>query len=214
MAITATNSGGSTYEPIPAGTYLARCYSMIQIGTVEEEFAGVKKWVNKVRITWELPTELKVFNPDKGEQPQAISKEFSLSMHEKSTLRAFLTSWRGKGFTEEEARAFDVTKLLGVPCMISIIHEPGKSDPTRTYDKISSISSVMKGVEMPLQINKNFEFTLQDFDQMKFDSLPDFIKQKIQKSKEYQSLMAPQVRHMEEQPQSQINKEEEDQLLF
>ena len=84
------------------------------------------KQVNKVRITWELPTELKVFNPDKGEQPQAISKEFTLSMHEKSSLRAFLTSWRGKGFTEDEAKAFDVTKLLGVPCMLSIVHEPGK----------------------------------------------------------------------------------------
>jgi hypothetical protein len=198
MAITATNSGGSSYEPIPAGTYLARCYSMVQIGTVEEEFQGIKKFVNKVRITWELPTEMKVFNPEKGEQPQAISKEFTLSMHEKSSLRAFLTSWRGKGFTDEEARSFDVTKLLGVPCMLSIIHEPGKADPSKTYDKIASVSTVMKGVVMPDQINKNFEFTLENFDKDKFDSLPDFLKQKIQKSKEYQTMVSPEIKHFDE----------------
>jgi hypothetical protein len=198
MAITATNSGGSSYEPIPAGTYLARCYSMVQIGTIKEEFQGLEKQVNKVRITWELPTEMKVFNPEKGEQPQAISKEFTLSMHEKSSLRAFLTSWRGKGFTEDEAKAFDVTKLLGVPCMLSIVHEPGKKDPSRIYDKIASVSTVMKGVIMPPQINPSFEFTLENFDQAKFDFLPDFLKDKIRQSKEYKTMISPEIRHMEE----------------
>jgi hypothetical protein len=201
MAITATNSGGSNYELIPAGTYLARCYSMVQIGTVEEEFQGLKKMVNKVRITWELPTELKVFNPEKGEQPQAISKEFTLSMHEKSSLRAFLTSWRGKGFSEEEAKAFDITKLLGVPCMLSIVHEPGKKDPSKTYDKIASVSTLMKGVTMPDQINKSFEFTLEKFELEKFDLLPDFLKDKIRQSREYKNMISPEIRHMEETQQ-------------
>jgi hypothetical protein len=218
MAITATNSGGSSYEPIPAGTYLARCYSMVQIGTVKEEFQGLEKQVNKVRITWELPTELKVFNPEKGEQPQAISKEFTLSMHEKSSLRAFLTSWRGKGFTEDEAKEFDVTKLLGVPCMLSIVHEPGKKDPSRIYDKIASVSTVMKGVIMPPQINPSFEFTLENFDQNKFDFLPDFLKDKIRQSKEYKTMISPEIRHMEEIKNKIENfgpaAQEEDEMLF
>jgi hypothetical protein len=141
---------------------------------------------------------MKVFNPEKGEQPQAISKEFTLSMHEKSSLRAFLTSWRGKGFTEDEAKAFDVTKLLGVPCMLSIVHEPGKKDPSRIYDKIASVSTVMKGVIMPPQINPSFEFTLENFDQNKFDFLPDFLKDKIRQSKEYKTMISPEIRHMEE----------------
>jgi hypothetical protein len=214
MAITATSSGSTTHEPIPAGTYLARCYSMVQIGTIEDEFQGQKKLMNKVRITWELPTEMKVFNPEKGEQPQAISKEFTLSMHEKSTLRAFLTAWRGKGFTEEEARKFDVTKLLGVPCMLSIIHEPGKKDPSKIYDKIAGVSTVMKGVEMPPQINPSFEFTLEVFDQDKFDKLPDFLKEKIRKSKEYQDLITPEVRHMEEVQKKVDSFEEPEELPF
>lgn len=196
MAITATSSGSSNYEPIPAGSYAARCYSMVQIGTIEDDYQGQKKKVNKVRITWELPTEMKVFNPEKGEQPQSISREFSLSMHEKSTLRAFLTAWRGKGFTEEEAKSFDITKLLGVPCMLSVVHEPGKTDPTRMFDKISSCSAVPKLMTVPPQINPTFEFTLETFDQKKFDSLPDFLKDKIRKSDEYKRLTQPHNHEM------------------
>ena len=120
MPITATNEGGGNYAPLEAGTYPARCYSMVHIGTIQEEFQGEKKTMNKVRISWELPTELKEFKQGEGEKPYVLSKEFTLSLHEKSSLRAFLKSWRGKDFTEEEAKSFDVTKLLGVTCMLSL----------------------------------------------------------------------------------------------
>ena len=58
MAIIATSNGGTSYEPIPSGSYPARCYSMIHLGTIEENILGTVKKLNKVRITWELPTEL------------------------------------------------------------------------------------------------------------------------------------------------------------
>ena len=125
MAINATNSG-TQRELIPAGNYIARCYQMIEIGTVEEIIIGEKKTLRKVRIGWELPDELRVFNPEKGEQPCVISQEFTLSMNEKANLRKMLASWRGKDFTEDEARCFDISKLLGVPCMLNIIHKPSK----------------------------------------------------------------------------------------
>jgi len=69
MKIIASNTGGTTYEPVPAGTYIARCFSMVHIGTVMETFQGESKLQNKVRLTWELPLELKVFNEERGEQP-------------------------------------------------------------------------------------------------------------------------------------------------
>ena len=108
MAIIATSNGGTSHEPIPSGSYPARCYSMIHLGTIEENILGTVKKLNKVRITWELPTELKVFKEENGEQPHVISKEFTLSLHEKATLRNFLKNWRGKDFTEDEAKAFDI----------------------------------------------------------------------------------------------------------
>jgi hypothetical protein len=95
MSITATtNSTKKNFEPIEAGSYPARCYSMIEMGTNEETYQGAAKMVNKVRITWELPTEMQVFKEERGPEPRVISKEFSLSMHEKANLRGFLESWR------------------------------------------------------------------------------------------------------------------------
>lgn len=190
MPITATNNG-TVRELIPAGNYIARCYQMIEIGTVTEFVINKSVTLKKVRIGWELPTELKVFDPAKGEQPLAISKEYTLSMNEKSNLRKDLKSWRGRDFTEEEARAFDITKLLGAPCMLNIIHKNSMSDPTRVYDQIAGITAVPKGITVPKAINKPFVLSYDEFDEVKFNSLPDFIKLKMQSSAEFQALKNP-----------------------
>lgn len=185
--IIATSAGGSNYEPIPAGTYVARCYSMIHMGTVKESYMGEEKFVNKVRLTFELPTELKVFKEENGEQPQVISKEFTLSLGEKSNLRAFLNSWRGKALTEEECKSFDIAVLAGKACTLSIIHKTSKVSG-KTYAEIASIGGVMKGMNVPDLINPQIVFSVSNFDQVAFDSFPDFIKEKIASSQEYQAL--------------------------
>jgi len=164
---------------------------MIEIGTVDEIILGEKKTLHKVRIGWELPTELRVFKEEYGEQPLVIDKEYTLSMNEKSALRAALKSWRGKDFTEDEAKAFDITKLIGVPCMLNIIHKPSKKDPNKHYEEIAGITPMPKGVTCPEAINPVFVLSYDDFDYVKFDSLPDFIKDKMKGSVEYQKMQAP-----------------------
>lgn len=189
MAIIAKNSG-TPRELIPAGNYVARCYQMLHIGTVMENFKGENKLQNKVRIGWELPNETKVFKEEKGEQPLVISKEYSLSMNEKANLRKMLASWRGKDFSEDEAKSFDITKLIGVPCMLNIIHKPS-SDGTKTYEEIGSISPMPKGMSCPVQVNDNRVLQYDSFDYGVFDSLPDFIKDKIKSSQEYAAMQTP-----------------------
>lgn len=184
MAIIATSNGGTSYEPIPSGSYPARCYSMIHLGTIEENILGTVKKLNKVRITWELPTELKVFKEENGEQPHVISKEFTLSLHEKATLRNFLKNWRGKDFTEDEAKAFDIEKLVGAPCMLNITHKKSK-DGSKTYAEIGSVSTLPKGLACPPQINESFIWTYENFDATKFGQLPDYLKNKMVNSDEY-----------------------------
>ena len=164
---------------------------MIHIGTVQENVMGDMKTMNKVRIGWELPTELRVFNEEKGEQPLVISEEFTLSMHEKSNLRKVLASWRGKDFSEGEAKCFDITKLIGAPCMLNIIHRPSKSNPSNIFAKIGSVSPVPKGLGVPAQINPTFVLEYDTFSWDKFNTLPDFIKTKMQGSLEYAALTQP-----------------------
>ena len=75
---------------------------MIDIGTIPTEYQGEKKMRALIRLKFELPTVTKVFNPDKGEQPFVIERQFTKSLHEKSALRPFLDNWRGKALTDEE----------------------------------------------------------------------------------------------------------------
>jgi hypothetical protein len=194
--IVAETSQKSSFELVPAGNHIARCYSMIEIGTVEEEFQGEKKTLKKVRITWELPLETKVFKPENGEQPYSISKEYTLSMHEKANLRRDLESWRGKGFSETEAVRFDITKLLGVPCMLNVIHKVSKSG--NDFAAISSITPLAKGTSCPDQVNKSFEFGYAEFSQAKFDSLPEWLRDKMKVTPEYKK--ATQASETKEEP--------------
>jgi hypothetical protein len=193
--ITATNNGGGNFEPVPAGTFAARCFEMIQIGTIKEVIQGKEKMLNKVRVSWELPTEAKVFKEGDPAKPQVISKEFTLSMNEKATLRKFLAAWRGKDFTEDESKAFDITVLLGKSCLLSIIHKTSSSGST--YADIASVSMVPKGMTVPDQINDTSVLSYDNWDWDKFNSLPDFIKNKITSSVEYRTINAPETAHLD-----------------
>ncbi len=187
MAINATTNSAPR-ELIEAGLHMARCYKMVQVGTVRELFKGEYKTMQKIRIGWELPELLKVFKEGTGPQPRVFEQEFTLSMGEKANLRKILTSWRGRAFTEEEAKCFDVTKLIGVPCLLNITHKPSKSDPTKIYEDISGITPLMKGQKCPPQVNPSFILSFDEWDENKFNSLPDFVKDKIKTSLEYQAM--------------------------
>jgi len=190
MPIIAT-SNNTPRELIPAGNYVAICYEMIQIGTVTETINGDVKQLHKVRIGWEFPNDKKVFSEEKGEQPLVFSEEYTLSMGEKSNLRRMLESWRGQGFSPDEAKSFDITKLIGKSCMVNIIHVPKKNDPSKSYAKISSVSKIPNGFTAPPQILPTSILSYDAFDWDKFNALPDFIKDKMKNSLEFAALVTP-----------------------
>lgn len=169
-------------EQLTPGTYIARCIGMIHIGTVEYDWQGQKAQSNKVRITFELPTETKVFKEGDEPKPFVISAEYSLSFGKKAKLRPILEAWRGKAFTEEEMDNFDVSKLVGVPAFISILENE------KGYSEIATISKLPKGTECPPQINPSQVLDYENWNQDLFDKLPDFIKNKMITTPEYQAM--------------------------
>jgi len=185
MAILAENNG-SNYEPMASGNYVARCYSMIEVGTVTDEFEGKKKVSKKVRLSFEFPTEQKVFKEENGMQPFVLSKTYTLSMHEKASLRKDLESWRGKSFTEEEAKSFDITVLIGKTCMINVIHKESRSGGLKAY--ISTISTMPKGLECPKQILDSQVLSYDNFNRDLFEKMPDFVKDEMKSTPEYKAL--------------------------
>lgn len=185
MAIKA--AAGQQRELIPAGNYVATCYSMIQIGTIDNTFKGVTKKTPKIRLGWELNDELKVFKEGEQPKPWVIEKEYSLYMTDKSNLRKDLESWRGATWSDKEAEDFDITKLVGAPCMLNIIHHT--ADSGKVYEKISGITSLPKSVPTPKPFNPKRVLEFENWNQELFESLPEFIRDSIKSSLEYQAMM-------------------------
>lgn len=182
-------SASASFEnKIPdSGTYPARCIQVIDLWTQPTNYMGVEKKQRKVRITFELPTELEIFNPEKGEQPYILSKNYTLSLSDTSGLRIDLESWRWQKFTSEELEWFDIHNILGKECSLGVIHKKS-DDGKKTFANISSVGKAMKGMITPEAINPLVYFTIEDFDQSIYDSLPEFLRTKISESKEFKAI--------------------------
>jgi hypothetical protein len=181
IELTAPIGVNSQSKLAPAGTHVAICYQIIDLGTCEQggQFPGKKR---KIQFLFELPNEKTVFSEDKGEQPFYCRNVYTLSMHEKSTLRKDVQGWLGKNLTDSEAKTFNIFKLLGQPCMISLVHvDKGGS----TYANINSISKLPKGLTVPECYNPQLAFSPIQPDMNAFNKLPTFIQDKIRQSDEW-----------------------------
>ena len=56
MSLWAKETGGAVIEPIPAGTYTAVCYAVVDLGTHTNPVFN--KDAHKVLIQWEVPDVL------------------------------------------------------------------------------------------------------------------------------------------------------------
>jgi len=135
---------GPTFKPAPAGAHAAVCCDVIDLGEIKVEYKGKAKVQHKIRIVWQIE-ELR----DDG-NPFTVNKRYTLSLHEKSTLRKDLESWRGRAFTEQELQGFDIEVLLSVPAMINVIHQARDGS---AYANITSIMRLPKSMEAPKVIN-------------------------------------------------------------
>lgn len=178
MAIVA-NSSGKTNNPVIAGVHVVTCVRVVDLGTQFSPMFGNSQ--HKIMITWEVPDDT-IIVEDK-EMPKLISKEYTLSLGEKATLRSHLESWRGKKFTDEELNGFDLMNVLSVPCQIQVLHND------KGYANISSIMAMPKGMTPPEQIHESIYFDMSTDECLPLlDKLPDWVKDKVKASPEYQAL--------------------------
>jgi hypothetical protein len=133
MAIIAKESS-SNYIPAPPGTHAAVCVDVVDLGMMENKFKpGTQQ--HKIKIVWQIGED----QPDGN--PFLVRQRYTLSLHEKATLRRDLESWRGRVFSAEELQGFDIEVLIGVRCMISVIQ-----DATGQYANVQAIMKLPKGM--------------------------------------------------------------------
>ena len=181
----------SNLPPVPEGVYQAVCYALYDLGTQFSEKWG--KSAHQCLVVWELPEARIDVERDgvKIDLPRAVSKKYTMSLNEKASLRKDLQSWRGKNFTTEELEGFDITKLLGVNCMIQIIHN--KKD-NKVFANIASITPLYKGLEKLVAENPVRYFSLMDMNEIP-DGTPKWISELIEGSAEWQGRFPSEEGH-------------------
>lgn len=191
MGFTATAGSQSAFRRVPPGVWVARCIHAIDLGTQKVEFQGDVKLQHKILLSWEVFGEDEYGVPltvdvDGKEMPLTISSRYTLSLNAKAKLRADLEAWRGKKFTEEELKSFDVSKLLGAFCMLNVV-ESKSADGTKTYANISSITPMPRGMPKPEGKHPLVVFDLDAPDMKAFDDFYPKLQDTIKASVEWQA---------------------------
>lgn len=193
MIVTGSNTERRQFQIAPAGTHLARLYRIIDLGTQMREYEGKVTMNRKGKFFFELHGEDADGKPllTSDGKPLIQSREYTISLNEKANLRRDLEAWRGKSFTEQELKGFQLKTLLGHFCMVNISHRQ-KGDLTYADLKgISSVPAIYKKAGLPEGVNSTMLFDLNAFDAAMFESLSENIKEVIKKSPEYRALEQP-----------------------
>ena len=112
MPIIARDSGRQ-FEPAPEGVHVGICVDVIDKGLQPTPW-GEKK---KVEIRWQIDELM-----EDGERFLVV-RWFTNSLNERAALRQLLETWRGKHYTDEEAKAgVDLERLIGQPALLTIVH--------------------------------------------------------------------------------------------
>lgn len=190
MGFIAKESGGRDFKPVPPGAYVARCYQVIDLGTQTSDGQFGVKSAHKIRLSWELFGEDEDGTPltiiiDNKAMPMTVSKNYTVSLHEKASLRRDLVAWRGRNFTDEEARAFDVSKLLGAYALINVTNSVGGNG--KTYANVAGLSPLPKPLQAtkPAGVHALAQFDLDKPDMALFDSLPPWLQEQIKAAPEF-----------------------------
>lgn len=133
MSIIAKENKGE-FSTAPEGLWMAVCCDVVDLGIVPSQYGEA----HRVQIRWQLDD----IDP-KSQKPYLVMRGFRLSLHEKSSLRPMLESWRGKKFSAEDLEGFDLERLIGVNCQIQLIHN--LSGNGKTYANVQAVVPAAKG---------------------------------------------------------------------
>ena len=199
MGFIAKDNGGGDFKRVPPGVYIGRCYSLIDLGTQLTSGQYGEKLQHKIKLSWELFGEDEAgqsltINVDGKEMPLTISKNYTMSLHEKAGLRKDLAAWRGRDFTEDEAKAFDVSKLVGAYCMLNCTTSETNG---KTYTNVAGITPLPGALKnsKPAPVHADVLFNMDDPDMKLFETFYDKLKEQIKHSPEWAQLHGKQTAH-------------------
>lgn len=182
MSITDIKAGTPSNKKkgrIEEGTYVARITQLIDLGTQESDYEGLVKNRHEIMVTFEFPTE--TINIKGEEKPRWLSKNYTVSSHEKAAILTLMSSADPEGKHTNGGR--NLTGLLGLPLMVSV-------GSTKTGNaKVQSVAKLMKGVSVAELSKPGVVFDLSSTDRTVFDTLPDWVQEKVRLSIDYHNTV-------------------------
>ena len=167
----ATGHGDGFKNPEP-GTVNAVCTRMIDLGTQETQWQGKPKRARKVMLVWEVDQKME------DERPFIVIQRYTLSIHPKSILGQHLESWRGVAFTDDERDGFDIAKVLGQGCLLTLVKEG-------EYVNIKSVARLPKGMARLEPHGPLVLFDLDNYSGEAYGNLSENLRNTIAKSPEW-----------------------------
>lgn len=180
MGLMAKAKGESTFTPVSEGLHPAVCSGVIDLG-MQPGSDMYPKPKRQVYLRFDCIDEQIEYEKD-GKRlvgPARCGATYTLSLGEKSKLRPLLESWRGKKFTDSELEGFDVSRLLGAPGQVQILHTHKNGN---TYANVQTIVPFPKGMEKPRASEDAVYYSAADPEcpTARFDLLPKWLQEKVQ----------------------------------
>lgn len=205
------SSGGErvVQETIEHGVYPARVVRIIDLGLQPGmEWQGQQKPnQHKVDVTYEL---LDVFMKDKDgneneDKPRWISEDFGV--HHPSQDKAKSTI-RVKAIDPNNEANFDLSKLIGMPCMVTIGSKVSKG---KTYNRVLDVAAMRPkdAAKAPELKNEGRVFMLDEPDLEYFNSLPEWMQDRIKGNLEFKGSALDKALSGKEEKNTDVARDEE-----
>ena len=173
---------------------MAVCIGVMDLG--EQYSEKFKNYSNKVKFVWALPSE--TIEIDGKTEERQLSKEFTFSVSKKGGLRTFLESWNSKTYSDDEFSELDVFDQLGKPCQLQVV-----LNDTGEYSNVANLMPLPKGMPAPVSSTAFVTWDMDNWDDKVFENLPEWTKEQIKKSTQYQKEHAPDTTIEVKAPESE-----------
>lgn len=166
----------TNYEIMEAGTYPMRCIQVVELGTHQVEYQGEMKDRKELMIVWETNELME------DGRPFTVNWRGTNSLNEKSKLYSMLTAWRGRKFTPEELKGFELKNILDKCCLGNITKETSKSG--KDFNKVTGVMPLPKGMTCGDRHNDLVDFGIGDYNTEEANKLWPWVLKIISESHE------------------------------
>ena len=170
--------------PVEPGVYPAVCVGFVDLGEQYSEM--FKNYANKGMFIWDLPYE--TIEVDGKQMPRQLSREFTLSASKKGNLRAVLESWNSTTYSDEAFADLELFDQVGKPCQLQVV-----LNDTKEYSRVANLMPLPKGFPAPTTDTKLIRWDMDKWDDAVFEEMPEWVREKIKKSTQYQKEHAPET---------------------